>query len=180
MQVEKVRYKDGEGAELAWSVPNGSDREARTLACDDVPEESFVAALEALRPLIARANELPEDYAEKITVHTVSVGRDQHGLRRLIVSGTVSVGAGKYAMSTPNLREPAELIDEGGPSQLTADDLELVDVLCAEVARYINGARLKEEPAKPIEAAPRDPFAGDAEEEQDEDAEQLVGAGVGH
>lgn len=174
MQIEKIRYKDGEGAELEWSVPNGNDREARTLKSEDVPQESFLEAIESIRPLVARANELPAEYAEKITVHTVSIGRDQHGRRRVIVSGTVSVGAGKYAMSTPALREPADLIDEGGPAQLTADDLELLDELCAQVCEYINGSRHKEEPAQPMApgATSTDPF-------EDEEAGELAGAGAG-
>lgn len=171
MQFTKIRHKDTD-TELKWSVPNEADREARELKSSDEPKrDSFLAAFEHLVPIVQRANGLTDEQAESLTVHTVSISRDPHGKRRVVISGTMKAEAGSYAMSTPALREPSDLIDEGGPSMLLSTELERIDELCGEAKEYINGARKPREPRAKIGQAPapsEDPFPEPAPEEEPE------------
>lgn len=178
MQLEKIRYKEGEGAELAWSVPNGTDREKCQMSSEDAPRQAFVDALEALKSLVVAFCELPKnkDFAEKLTVTTLNVSRDVHGNRGFIVSATVRADAGAYAISTPRLRVGDET-ETPGPATLSEDQLEAVDELIAQAEQYIKGDREQGELALE-DRAPDEPSGESPYEMAEEGSEEL--AGVAH
>jgi hypothetical protein len=174
MQIEKMRYKDGEGAELAWSVPNGQDREKCAMKSEDAPRQGFVDALEALKSIVVDFCELPKSkqFAEKVAVTTLSVSRDVHGNRGFIISATVRADAGAYAISTPRLRVGDET-ETPGPATLSEDALELVEELIAQAEQYIKGDREQGE-LKLEDRAPDEP-TGESPYEESVESEELAG-----
>lgn len=179
MQISKIRHKDTE-TELAWSVPNGQDREEASMKSEDAPEQGFVDALDALKDDLLAACDLPkgEKFREKLTLTTLSISRDVHGTRGFILSGTVRADAGAYSISSPRLRAPAD-DSEGGPATLSEKALARVEALIDQAVRYIKGARTQME--LPLEAKPEgeeqpvDPFDPAAAAEAEHEHE-LVGA----
>ena len=145
MQFTKIRCKDGRTL-LRWSVANEHDREFRELASHDEPEAAFTDALAALRADVLEVLELPPEYADKIEITALAIDRDKHDNRGFVLSARCVVAAGKFAVSTPRLREPGPESDESASVTMASIGLiERTDALCGAAARYAAGHRTQTE-----------------------------------
>lgn len=139
MDFTKIKRKDG-AVLLEWTTTNGDDSRRTTLTSTDEPEPEFTDALQAMALHVCRLLDLPDEYAEGMTVSGVSISRNDHQGRGIVVTCLKTLGKtnAPLVINTPHLPEE----NEHGP-EIPSDMLRALDELEARAVRYHNGHRMQ-------------------------------------
>lgn len=143
--ISKVKHHDGRTS-VEWTEPNGKHLASASLVdCPDVPEASFLEALEAVQTeILRRIGITGQTFAKAFVLTGISVSTNLHGHRQFKPSAYLRCGyGGGTGISLPLLREKVEA--EGGDNVLSDVALKHVEKLLAEGARYANQERAQGE-----------------------------------
>ena len=142
----KIKF-DGEKVHLAWTEtagPDGVDEVKCELSSNDLPHESFTAALLALKSTVTSLCDLPITWLENdlypLVVRSASINYEDGGLRGFVVTSLKYLPRTNAPMvlNTPHMRE------DDGESQgncAPSDMVGLIEDLEREAVRYIKGHR---------------------------------------
>lgn len=139
MEFVKIKYSEKKlETHLEWTTASEKDQIEHKLVSHDPPAKEFPASLQALVPEIVRLLELPEDYAEGLTVVGLSISRnDTHGRGVVITSLKELTGTtNPLVPNTPYMPEMAE----DGPT-MSAQLVQLVNAVEVAAERYVKGIR---------------------------------------
>lgn len=144
MKFSKISIAS-KGVELTREERHGSDVEDRHLNSTSEPLPSFVDALQAFGPFFIKLLEKAITIVDpaKLKITTLNLSEDKNGLRGLIVTGIVPIPDAydkPLVMNTPLIREGSELALSDAVV-LTDKVLELIKLVQAEAARFVNGER---------------------------------------
>lgn len=137
MDIRTVKYdRKKNTVEVAFTRPNGSDKEDVSFASDDVPTKGFVKAFKQLDGDFRYLMMQPED--NDVEVHGIHF-RDKGGRRTFQLLGGIRVDAGYSSLNTPTLYEPGTDLFED--ACLTEAQAKRFDSVARHAAKYVQGSR---------------------------------------
>lgn len=139
MEFTKVKHHKGT-VELEWATDSDNDSVRHALRSFDEPEVEFADALQALAPIVCRLLAVPAEYAEGLTVVSVSLSHNESQGRGCVVTSLKTLGNfnAPLVLNTPHLPEE----NEHGPT-MPGDMREALDTLEELAIRFRNGQRLQ-------------------------------------
>lgn len=145
--IKKVNYKKGK-VSIVYEIPPDNKEEFEndeySMSCKQEPLPSFIEAMEALAPEVAKICELDEVDAQKLTVSGVSFSYGgEDGVMGAVITAQKALKntSAPLCLNTPH--KPSALYGEDGDLANLLDSttvLKLED-LQAEAERYIKGER---------------------------------------
>ena len=138
-QFKKIKVKDGQTI-LEWDcIGNSGGMETFSLKSYDAPKISFMNTLLELRKDVANICDFPKEFADKITVNSVSLSWSSDDTFGAVISSLLSID-GRYqpiCINTPYLKEDSEDSAQRLPSQAVLDLYKLIE----EANDYLEGDR---------------------------------------
>lgn len=147
MRFTKISIKN-DGVELVREITHANgDTQHIELEADGQPLPSFRDALQAFRAYVLGLLPITLDKDVALTITSLSLSEDKHGLRGLIVCGLVPV-EGAYdkplVLNTPLVREPGQNASDDA-CVLSDETLALIKLAEEEATKFYNGERVQTE-----------------------------------
>lgn len=97
----KIKY-DGKSVYLAWENANGDSADVYSFQCEEKPTPEFEEALTAMFADVIRVCDLPDDYANAMTVRGVTIGYGETTTCTITALKPVDTVDAPFTINTPN------------------------------------------------------------------------------
>src|SRR5438309_1841834 len=107
MAFKKIKLADGVVTLELEEKPSAQREEQRVVTSREAPHPDFVEAFAAFIPVVIDLCELPEDYADGLTVRSASLSLDEEGNRGIVVTSLkkLSKVPAPLVLNTPHVSE---------------------------------------------------------------------------
>lgn len=145
MRIRKIRLKQNGVVELKWENQNGQDVETTELTSRDAPLPEFTDAVQDLKGDFLHVLGLPVKKVEdNVEMTGVSISETSNGVRQFILTGKLSCpGGGTVGLASPRVSEPSEEEEADGDTRLTEAQVERIQEVEHQAARYASGERVQ-------------------------------------
>lgn len=146
MRFKSIKLKQDGTTDLSWEEANGQDVQTTTLVSRDAPLPEFKEAVADLKGDYLHILGLPSKVGDSVEMTGVSVYETKNGARAFVLKGKLGTpGGGTVGIPTPRVSEPSEDEEADGDSRLTEAQVERIETVLHEAARYASGKRVQQQ-----------------------------------